>query len=162
MNDDLWYAYMDSPIGRLAVVSSGRGIRQIRFPGDRRNVDERWIDDDTVTAEACEQLRQYFAGARRDFSLPLDLEVTDFQRRVLKAVAEIPYGETSSYAAIAARIGNPQAARAVGGANHANPVPIVIPCHRVIGADGSLTGFGGGIDTKARLLALEAGFAAAA
>jgi O-6-methylguanine DNA methyltransferase len=106
---------------------------------------------------AAEQLDQYFAGARRRFDLPLDLPGTPFQQRVWQALSEIPFGETLSYGQLAARIGKPGAARAVGLANNRNPISIIVPCHRVIGADGSLTGYGGGLDRKRWLLAHEAG-----
>jgi methylated-DNA-[protein]-cysteine S-methyltransferase len=102
------------------------------------------------------QLREYFAGVRKSFDLPLDMRGTDFQKRVWRELQRIPYGETSSYAAIAKRIGRPQACRAVGAANGRNPISIIVPCHRVIGADGSLTGFGGGLEAKVLLLEHEA------
>ncbi len=102
------------------------------------------------------QLEEYFAGERKEFDLPLHLSGTDFQVRVLEELQRIPYGQTTSYGAVAQRIGSPKAMRAVGAANGRNPIPIVIPCHRVIGSSGDLTGFGGGLDTKAELLRLEA------
>jgi methylated-DNA-[protein]-cysteine S-methyltransferase len=105
---------------------------------------------------AARQLEEYFAGERREFDLPLHLTGTEFQVRVLEELQRIPYGETTSYSDIAERIGRPKAMRAVGAANGRNPIPIVIPCHRVIGRGGSLTGFGGGLETKAELLRLEA------
>ena len=110
-----------------------------------------------MLAAAAAQLREYFAGSRRAFDLPLDLDGTDFQRRAWTALAAIPYGETRSYREQARRLGVPRAARAIGAANGANPVPIVLPCHRLVGADGSLTGFGGGLDVKRWLLDFEAG-----
>jgi methylated-DNA-[protein]-cysteine S-methyltransferase len=113
-------------------------------------------DDDATLREARRQLEAYFAGESHDFSLPLAPEGTPFQRRVWKALEAIPYGETTSYGEIAAAIGSPGSARAVGAANGAKPIPIVVPCHRVIGRDGSLTGYGGGMDRKKTLLALEA------
>ena len=106
-------------------------------------------------AEAVRQLREYFAGKRRDFDLPLALEGTDFQRKVWRKLQEIPYGETISYGELAKRVGNPKASRAVGSANGKNRIPIVIPCHRVIAGDGGLGGFGGGLTTKEKLLAIE-------
>ena len=115
-----------------------------------------------VLAEAVRQLRAYFAGRLRRFDLPLDLRGTPFQLRVWRALLEVPYGETRSYRQIAAAIGEPKAVRAVGAANGANPIAIVVPCHRVVGADGSLTGYGGGLTLKRKLLALEADTAAAA
>ena len=106
-------------------------------------------------AAASKQLQEYFAGDRRDFTIPLDLEGTDFQRAAWLALADVPYGETASYGEQAERIGRPRASRAVGAANGKNPVPIVLPCHRIVGADGSLTGFAGGLEMKERLLAHE-------
>ena len=111
--------------------------------------------EDLVLRETVRQLDEYFAGKRRDFSIPIKTHGTDFQERVWKALRAIPYGETRTYGQIAAQVGNPKASRAVGGANHNNPILILTPCHRVIGADGSLTGFGGGLDVKEALLALE-------
>ena len=110
-------------------------------------------------SEAIAQLEEYFAGERRDFSLPLPLEGTPFQTTVWSALRTIPYGATVSYGELARRIGRPSASRAVGAANGANPLPIILPCHRVIGADRSLKGFGGGLETKRFLLAFEAGVA---
>ena len=107
--------------------------------------------------EACRQLREYFAGQRRSFQLPLAPQGTPFQQQVWQALAEIPYGETRTYGEIAEAIGRKGASRAVGAANHRNPLPIFIPCHRVIGANGSLTGYAGGLETKRFLLALESG-----
>src|SRR5262249_46745434 len=117
-----------------------------------------WLRDDAVFAGPRTQLTEYFGGGRAEFELPLLPEGTPFQRKVWNALCEIPYGETISYGELARRIGQPTAARAVGLANGSNPLPIVVPCHRVIGADGSLTGFGGGIERKRWLLAHEAKF----
>ena len=161
-----------SPIGTLLVVVDGQGaIVRIDFPNDttrdqvaaelaRRSIE--LADSKEKTAAVRRQLDEYFAGARRSFDLPLAPEGTEFQRRVWLALREIPYGETTSYGDLAGRLGRPGASRAVGRANATNPIPIVIPCHRVIGADGSLTGFGGGIDLKRRLLELERGEAESA
>lgn len=110
---------------------------------------------DPVVQETVRQLDEYFAGKRREFSVPIKTQGTDFQEKVWAALRKIPYGETRTYGQIAAQVGNPKAGRAVGGANHNNPIMILTPCHRVIGADGSLTGFGGGLDVKEALLALE-------
>jgi methylated-DNA-[protein]-cysteine S-methyltransferase len=143
--------HVDTPVGRLGLVASERGLRRVLWPGEPGAG-----GDETVLAAAAAQLREYFAGSRRAFDLPLDLEGTAFQRRAWLALAEIPYGETRSYGEQARRLGAPKAARAVGAANGANPVPIVLPCHRLVGADGSLTGFGGGLDVKRRLLEHEA------
>ena len=141
---------MATPIGPLGLVASERGLRRILWPGEPgAGGDER------VLGVAAEQLEEYFAGTRRTFDLPLELEGTDFQRRAWLGLAAIPYGETRSYGEQARRLGVPRAARAVGAANGANPLPIVLPCHRLIGADGSLTGFGGGLDVKLWLLEFE-------
>ena len=145
------YAHMSSPVGRLTVVSDERGLCSIAF--GRRSPDGR--HDPEGNARTLTQLREYFSGDRRAFDLRLALSGTAFQLAVWSVLRDIPYGETRSYGEIAAAVGKPGAARAVGMANHANPIPIVVPCHRVIGHDGRLTGYGGGLDTKARLLHLE-------
>ena len=118
------------------------------------------IEDDAVLRGVRDQLGEYFAGRRRLFDIPLALEGTPFQQRVWNALCEIPYGETISYGELARRIGHPSAVRAVGLANGSNPIAIIVPCHRVIGANGTLTGYGGGLPTKARLLDLERGITA--
>ena len=142
----------------LRLVASASGIRTIEF--DSRAVSE-WQRNDRnpLLLEAARQLRAYFAGRLRDFCLPLDIEGTDFQKRVWRQVAAIPYGETRSYLQISTALGSPGAVRAVGAANGANPVPIVVPCHRVIGAKGKLVGYGGGLAMKRRLLELEGAIA---
>jgi methylated-DNA-[protein]-cysteine S-methyltransferase len=141
---------VDTPIGPLGLVASERGLSRVLWPGERGAG-----GDETVLAAAATQLREYFAGTRETFDLPLDLDGTAFQRRAWLALAEIPYGETRSYGEQARRLGAPRAARAVGAANGANPLPIVLPCHRLVGADGSLTGFGGGLEVKRWLLQHE-------
>lgn len=143
--------HVDTPVGPLGLVASERGLRRILWPGEPGAG-----GDPAVLAAAARQLREYFDGSRTAFELPLELDGTDFQRRAWLALAEIPYGETRSYGEQARRLGVPRAARAVGAANGANPLPIVLPCHRLVGADGSLTGFGGGLDVKRRLLEHEA------
>lgn len=151
-----WHEF-DSPVGRLLLAGDGERLIQVCFqcgPRPQRPADG-WMDDGAPFRAAIRQLGEYFAGERRRFELPLAPRGTDFQRRVWRALTEIPYGGTISYGELARRIGNPSASRAVGLANGANPLPIVVPCHRVIGADGSLTGFGGGLPIKRRLLALE-------
>ena len=120
-----------------------------------RGADHSWVEKPEYFAQASKQLEEYFAGTRRDFDLVLKPQSTPFQSQVLEALQTIPYGEVCSYKDIAAQIGNPKAVRAVGTANGTNPIAIIIPCHRVIGSDGSLTGFGGGLDAKRHLLALE-------
>jgi methylated-DNA-[protein]-cysteine S-methyltransferase len=142
----------------LRLVASAAGIRGIEF--DRRPVPEGQRNDgNPMLLEAARQLRAYFAGQLREFQLPLDIEGTGFQKRVWGQVAAIPYGETRSYLQIAQALGSPGAVRAVGAANGANPVPIVVPCHRVIGAKGKLVGYGGGLGMKKRLLELEGALA---
>jgi methylated-DNA-[protein]-cysteine S-methyltransferase len=152
------YTYLDSPVGRLLLAGDARGLILISFPsGSRsRRPAPGWRPDDGVLADAARQLTEYFAGRRKTFSLPLRPAGTLFQLSVWSALREIPFGATISYGELARRIGLPTAARAVGAANGANPLPIVVPCHRVIGADNSLTGFGGGLPTKRFLLAHEA------
>ncbi len=149
---------IDSPVGPLFVAASDEGLRAIEFRENKHPVkrDGDWREgDNAVLRKVHKQLDEYFAGKRRAFDLPLSPTGTEFQRKVWTTLATIPYGETISYAQLAARIGKPSAMRAVGAANGRNPLPIVLPCHRVIGADGSLTGFGGGLPTKQFLLKLE-------
>ncbi len=138
-----------TPIGPLTLEADENAVTAIRFSAGGAQDASPLLD----AAEA--QLREYFAGARRTFDLPLAPHGTAFQQRVWAALRAIPYGETRTYGELAAAIGNPSASRAVGMANHRNPIPIVIPCHRVIGASGTLTGYAGGLEIKRRLLALE-------
>ena len=142
----------------VLLAGDDSGLSLIGFPKGkmRRDPEPDWIFNEKPFVEACQQLEEYFSGTRREFDLPLNLSGTDFQVQVLQELQEIPYGETTSYGDIAKRIGRPRAMRAVGAANGRNPIPIVIPCHRVIGSSGDLTGFGGGLDTKEALLRLEA------
>ena len=153
------YALMDTPLDRLGVAWSGSGLRRIWFAcaDTAMPVPAEWRHRSEPAFGAGEQLAAYFAGERLEFDLPLDACGTPFQRRVWQALTEIPYGGTSTYGEIARRLGRPRAARAVGGANHRNPLPVVVPCHRVIGAGGSLTGYAGGLRIKRFLLELEAG-----
>ncbi len=148
------YRYVDTPIGALLIAGDGTAIVETYFAGAKPKAD--WIRDDDALREAADQLHAYFSGERNTFDLPLAPRGTEFQQVVWHALLAIPYGQTTTYSTIAQRIGKPAAVRAVGAANGANPIPIIIPCHRVIGASGSLTGFGGGIDVKRQLLALEA------
>ncbi len=153
------YSYLDSPIGTLLIAGDADAVRVIHFPKNGRasKPAPEWIESAKgPVSHAIKQLKEYFAGKRTDFDLPLAPEGTEFQRTVWQRLQEIPYGETISYGELAKRVGNPKASRAVGAANGQNPIPIVIPCHRVIGANGKLTGFGGGLPTKEALLALEA------
>lgn len=141
---------IESPIGLLTIVSDGENVTALRF-GDTT----KGLRSCPVLEQAAAQLGEYFAGEREVFSVPLNARGTDFQRSVWSALCEIAYGETASYAQIAARIGKPKACRAVGGANNRNPLPIFIPCHRVIGKNGSMTGYAGGLAIKEFLLDLE-------
>ena len=152
--DPISWAVYESPIGPLTAVASETGLKGLLFPGKGlrlREVDRR----PGRLAGAIGQLEEYFAGERRCFELPLDIRGSDFQRRVWRELLAIPFGETASYGEIAKRIGRPEEAREVGWAVGRTPVPIVVPCHRVIGADGSLTGYGGGLQRKQTLLDLE-------
>lgn len=151
------FDFIDSPIGTLNAAADESGLRWLLFPQNRHEpVREGWQRDTASFAELRRQLAAYFAGELHDFDLPLAPQGTPFQQSAWAALRTIPYGETRSYRDQAVAIGNPKAVRAVGLANGRNPLPIVIPCHRVIGANGSMTGFGGGIDTKRFLLDLEA------
>ncbi|REJ77177.1 MAG: methylated-DNA--[protein]-cysteine S-methyltransferase [Acidobacteria bacterium] len=148
---------LHTPIGELRLVGSGDVLHRILLPESRHEwqLPSDCREDPKAFAEAARQLGEYFAGTRRSFDLALAPVGTDFQLDVWQQLRRIPYGETISYAELAARTGNPNASRAVGAANGRNPLPIVVPCHRVIGADGSLVGFGGGLDAKRSLLRLE-------
>ena len=156
-NDPLSYSVMPSPVGDLLLVADDLGLHQIRFTQGKgaATIDEAWVRDDAALAEVRRQLEEYFAGTRKSFELTLVPTGTAFQRSVWQALTEIPFGSTWSYGELAQHIGRPKAVRAVGAANGANPLPIVVPCHRVIGANGKLTGFGGGLPAKEYLLALE-------
>jgi methylated-DNA-[protein]-cysteine S-methyltransferase len=151
------YAVLDSPIGPLLLVGNDAGLRQVGFQAGPHPlaIDPGWQVDNDFLREAARQIGAYFAGERRAFDLPLAPEGTAFQLAVWMKLREIPYGGTISYGDLARRVGNPKASRAVGAANGRNPLPIVVPCHRVIGSGGQLTGFGGGLPIKAQLLALE-------
>jgi methylated-DNA-[protein]-cysteine S-methyltransferase len=153
------YCYFESPVGPLLLAADGASLRHIGFPknGRAEKPAPGWTESSArgVLAEAVKQLREYFAGRRTKFELPLGPEGTAFQRSVWRRLEQIPYGETISYGELARRVGNPKAARAVGSANGKNPLPIVIPCHRVIAGDGGLGGFGGGLRTKEILLGIE-------
>jgi methylated-DNA-[protein]-cysteine S-methyltransferase len=144
-----------TPVGELTLVASSAGLRELLWPEqpDRPSAIEA---PSKLLDEAARQLNAYFTGELRRFDLPLDLAGTEFQLRAWRALADIPYGETISYGEQARQLGRPRAARAVGAANGRNPLPIVLPCHRVVGAGGSLVGFGGGLSRKQRLLEHEA------
>lgn len=156
------YAYktINSPAGTLKVIASDKGLAAILFREDNASlgplhplVEE---PDHPILLETERQLNEYFDGARQQFTVPLDFNGTDFQKKVWMALLSIPFGETRSYGEIARQLGNPTASRAVGAANGRNPISIIAPCHRVIGSSGKLTGYGGGLDVKEMLLALEA------
>jgi methylated-DNA-[protein]-cysteine S-methyltransferase len=157
----LFFERFDTSIGTLTIAADPGGLRHIEFPSNRHPVDRfDWAqgargETADVLCATREQLLEYFAGTRRDFDLPLAPQGTAFQMDVWRMLATIPFGETWSYRDLARAIGKPDAMRAVGAANGRNPLPIVLPCHRVIGADGSLTGFGGGLPIKEALLRLE-------
>jgi methylated-DNA-[protein]-cysteine S-methyltransferase len=154
------YTTIDSPIGELLLGGDAAGaLTDLHMQAAPRPfpVPTDWQRDDGALVPAVAQLREYFAGERRAFALPLAPSGSPFERRVWQELLEIPYGETASYGEIARRIGAPSAARAVGLANGRNPIAVVVPCHRVIGANGSLTGYGGGLERKRWLLDLEAG-----
>jgi len=153
----MFYTQIDSPVGQLLFVADESGLHRIEFVNGRDSArpDASWIETLVPFREAIRQLRAYFAGELEDFELPLAPQGTPFQLKVWARLCEIPYGRTISYGDLARRIGNPKASRAVGLANGSNPIPIVIPCHRVIGNNGKLTGYGGGLPIKEKLLALE-------
>jgi methylated-DNA-[protein]-cysteine S-methyltransferase len=154
-----YYTYLDSPIDRLLLVSDGTNLIGVYMLDQRYEppMGKDWIERADVAPfpEAIRQLDAYFAGERTDFDLPLAPSGTPFQLRVWQELARIPYGVTMSYGELAKRVGNPNASRAVGLANGRNPIPIIVPCHRVIGANGKLTGFGGGLWRKEKLLQIE-------
>jgi methylated-DNA-[protein]-cysteine S-methyltransferase len=155
----LQYTTFDSPIGELLLVGDEHGLHRLDMQEGRRPtaIDPRWTRSEAPFEEVERQLSEYFDGTRRSFELPLALAGSEFELRVWRALCEIPYGETTSYGAIARRIEAPGAARGVGVANGRNPIAVIVPCHRVIGADGTLTGYGGGLERKRLLLDLEAG-----
>lgn len=165
--DVLHTAEFDSPIGSLRVVCSEQGLAYVQLPHQNGRGFDGWRTRHAPDARVdrgfepnrpyVTQLLEFLGGKRREFSLPLDLRGTDFQLAVYREVERIPFGQSRSYAEVAAAVGRPRATRAVGAANGANPIPLVIPCHRVIGSRGQLQGYGGGLDLKARLLAMESG-----
>jgi methylated-DNA-[protein]-cysteine S-methyltransferase len=157
LRNDLAYTYVSTPIGNLLLAGDDAHLHLISFPGGSRTRKPQsgWRRDDVLFGRVSEELSAYFAADLKEFTIPLELTGTAFQKAVWRALQTIPYGETWSYGGLAKNIGFPSGSRAVGAANGANPIPIIIPCHRVIGANGSLTGFGGGIDTKRYLLEHE-------
>lgn len=150
-----YYTELDSPIGVLLITGNGSAITGVYMQDGRPAIGDHWQRDDAHFMAAREQLQAYFRGERQHFDLPLAGEGTVFQQSVWKALREIPYGHTESYGELARRIGNHKASRAVGLANGRNPIGIIVPCHRVIGANGSLTGYAGGLERKKWLLAHE-------
>jgi methylated-DNA-[protein]-cysteine S-methyltransferase len=157
----LYYKFMDSPVGKLKLVAGEDGLEAILWENDKPSrVPLRDLVEDPnypVLQKAEKELREYFAGKRRNFSVPLNMRGTAFQKNVWEALLGIPFGETRTYGELAKQLGSPTASRAVGAANGRNPISIIVPCHRVIGSSGKLTGFAGGLDTKAHLLRLEGG-----
>lgn len=151
------YTYIDSPVGQVWVAWCRDGLVSVGFADQSKGaqVDPDWEYNAALRCPAVDQLESYFAGSLREFDLPLVLRGTDFQKRVWQQLAEIRYGETTTYGAIAAQLGKPTASRAVGAANGQNPIAIVLPCHRVIGQTGKLTGYAGGLDKKEKLLRFE-------
>lgn len=164
----VYYALSQTPIGPLHLFSTDQGLVKLALPNEPRREAEAYVrrvlgpvalcEEEAHQARALAELAAYFAGDGRVFSVALDLRGTPFQRLVWDAVAAVPYGETRTYGTIAQTIGRPAAMRAVGAANGANPLPIIVPCHRLVGANGSLIKYGGGLEVKRRLLALEQGF----
>jgi methylated-DNA-[protein]-cysteine S-methyltransferase len=158
MNETLLYTRMESPIGELLLVGDGHALHGLHMQegGTAVAVDPEWRPADGAFAHVRRQLSEYFDGERVEFDVPLAMAGTPFQRRVWDALREIPYGETTTYGELAQHVGRPSASRAVGLANGRNPIAVIVPCHRVIGSDGSLTGYGGGLERKRLLLDLEA------
>ena len=157
------FCYVDSPIGRLMLTSDGESLTGLYMnlyrnkPTKLPDLNGDWVQDSDIDPlpAAARQIKEYFSGMRRAFELPLRLNGTEFQQRVWRELLKIPFGETRTYGQLAKRLGNPNGSRAVGLANGRNPIAVIVPCHRVIGADGSLTGFGGGIERKEWLLSHE-------
>ena len=157
MAEAISYAYLETSVGSLLLTASDSGLQSVQFPqnGHPATPDLDWQKNASLFQEPIRQLRTYFAGQLETFDLALAPQGTPFQQKVWGELCRIPYGETISYGELAKRIGNPNASRAVGLANGSNPIPIIIPCHRVIGSNGKLTGYGGGLPIKEKLLALE-------
>jgi len=153
------YTTVDSPLDELLLAGDGRALHGLYMQEGRTaiTVPRDWARDDEAFADVREQLDEYFAGGRTEFDLPLAMDGSPFQRSVWQALRDIPYGETISYGELARRVGPPATPRNVGATNGRNPIAVIVPCHRVIGADGSLTGYGGGLERKRLLLDLEAG-----
>jgi methylated-DNA-[protein]-cysteine S-methyltransferase len=165
MNSTIRYTWMPSPLGNVLLVGNDTGLRAVYFHDQKYlpTIDAAWQEDNrmAVLREARRQLGEYFAGSRERFDVPLAPEGTPFQRAIWNAIAEVPCGATRTYADLAVRTGRPGCARAAGAATGRNPLSIIVPCHRIVGSDGSLTGYAGGLDRKKRLLALEGAVIAA-
>ena len=156
MGSQIYYTFMPSPVGKFLVAGTERVLHRTAFgESEQFLVEDEWREDAVPLAYAVEQLEGYFAGGLKEFDIPLHLDGSEFQVAVWEALMDVGYGETASYGDIAHALGKPGASRAVGGANNSNHIPIIIPCHRIIGADGSMTGFGGGMENKRILLQLE-------
>jgi O-6-methylguanine DNA methyltransferase len=156
--ETLYYSRMGSPAGPLLIAMSDKGLVALEFDRGqdlRKKKSIQWMESEERTAQVRREMQEYFAGTRKEFTFPLDLRGTEFQKRCWQALLNIPYGETRSYADLARAVGSPNGFRAVGMANHDNPIAIVVPCHRVITSDGKLGGYGGGLDVKEKLLKLE-------
>lgn len=155
--ETLFYSRMETPAGKLLLAASERGLRYLQFSGElpRARKNEVWIESPEMLQPYEEQLKAYFLGELREFTCKLDLEGTEFQKKCWNALLSIPYGKVCSYADIAREVGRPRSFRAVGQANHRNPIAIIVPCHRVITSSGTLGGYGGGLDVKRMLLQLE-------
>jgi methylated-DNA-[protein]-cysteine S-methyltransferase len=151
------YTTVSSPIGELMLCGDDESLTALHLPGHWAKPAAGWRRDDARFADVARQLEEYFAGERTTFDVRLRMQGGPFEREVWEELLRIPYGETTSYGDIAQRVGKPHASRAVGAANGRNPIAIIVPCHRVIGSDGSLTGYGGGLERKRALLDLEAG-----
>ena len=159
MSTPVYYSFFDSPLGRMFIKGDGQFVTGLYLPQHKgwRGPDPAWQESAEPFSVALEQLGEYFAGSRQEFDVPLKVAGTPFQQRVWQELVRIPYGTTITYAQLAQRVGKPTASRAVGNANARNPISIIVPCHRVIGADGKLTGYAGGVDKKQWLLAWERG-----
>lgn len=151
----LYYLELETIVGQMRIIANEDAIVEIQFVRENKSLGDAQQQETPLLLEAKRQLEEYFAGLRASFSLPLNPQGTEFQKKVWQQLEAIPYGETRTYGQIAAAIGQPKASRAVGGANHNNPIAIMIPCHRVIGANGKMVGYGGGLDIKEKLLRLE-------
>ena len=161
---NVYYTEYQSMLGIIYIAATENGICSISLPGSKKEEFIGWLkkhydniieEESNLLVQGIAELDEYFKGVRKEFSIPLDLQGTDFQKKVWEALCKVPCGSTATYGEIACMIGNPKASRAVGGANNKNPVPIIVPCHRIIGSNGKLVGYAGGVDMKQRLLEIE-------